>query len=152
MIIFIKSSYGTLYIDTELSETIEIIKQKIEEKIFNEPERQTLFFNGRILQNEKTLADYNIQKESVLRLYVDKTAYCFIIYGKGERFKINGYCPCCSNILYLKQRIEEILEIDTKFQQLIVDGKIMEDNDSLLKSGLGEDGKEVILKIINNDE
>ena len=39
MLIFIKSSYGTLYIDTELSETIEIIKQKIEEKIFNEPER-----------------------------------------------------------------------------------------------------------------
>ena len=49
-----------------------------------------------------------------------------------------------------KIRDKEILEIDTKFQQLIVNGKIMEDDE--LKSGLGEDGKEVILKIINNDE
>ena len=53
MLIFIKSSYGTLYIDTELSETIEIIKQKIEEKIFSEPERQTLFLMEEFFKMKK---------------------------------------------------------------------------------------------------
>ena len=95
---------------------------------------------------------YNIQRDSTLHLWVDNYGYCYIIYDEGKRLKIKRYCPCCSNTLYLKERIKEELGIDTKFQQLIVDGKIMKDTDSLEKSGLSKNGKEIKLNIINNNE
>ena len=153
MQIFIKLNTNgrSLTIDTEPSDTIENIKAILQEKEGFNPEFQKLTFGGRILDNEKILADYNIQKESTLYLSYVTYAYCFIIYGEGKRLKIRDYCPCCSNTLYLKKNIEEELGIDTKFQQLIIDGKIMKDNESLLKSGV-EDGKEITLKIINNNE
>ena len=53
------------------------------------------------------------------------------IYDEGKKFKIRGFCSCCSNTLWLKEKIKQKFGIDTKYQQLVVDGKIMEDSESL---------------------
>lgn len=69
MQIFVKTSTGkTITLEVEPTDSIEAIKGKIEEKEGIPPASQSLFFFGNQLEENKTLSDYNIQKESTLRL------------------------------------------------------------------------------------
>ena len=74
MAIFVKTQTGkTITIEAEPTDSIEAIKEKILEKEGILPENQLLIFNGEQLDEGKTLSDYNIQKESTLRLEVQQT-------------------------------------------------------------------------------
>ena len=72
MQIYIKiSEEKTIQIDVEPSDSIKAVKGKIQDKEGISPDSIDLNFNGIKLENDKTLADYNIQKESTLNLIIE---------------------------------------------------------------------------------
>ena len=129
--IIIVSYNGKINLDVQPDNTIEEVKSRIQSKEGILSAEQRLYFDGKCLRDDRTLASYNIQNGSTVQL-VFRLRGGFYIFIKSFDGKTGAIEVEIENtIREIKEKIHQRISVKPHQQRLIFGGKQLKDNRTL---------------------
>lgn len=154
MPIFIENSKGEkVILNVESGASIDNVKQKYLERTGIKNDKIVLMFKGKELEYERTLADYNIQKESILQVYIKVDVNTNVNEGKGN-IKITQDTSTSSEPeeITITLEPEEGYEIETIIINGINKTNEVKNNKLIIKSNYEDVDVKVTYKLKENKE
>ncbi len=128
MQIFVKTPNGnTITLQVEASDTIKIVKTKIQNKEGISYHGQSLIFVGKELEDGRTLRDYNIQEENILRF----VARWVTVKTNSDEFTVPILKDGMVTVRDLKYSICALNHIPPECQTILHDDRVLDLDDPI---------------------